>query len=136
MYTAVEHLFNSLSAPEKQRIVYLQDDMKLATAVLLYRVIHVDGRERSEEVSCYRHILTDHLQVSEDELELFQSVVEGQSLESDGLDPFIKTIRRMPMKEKQQILEMMQDISISDREYHEVELNLLGKVAKLIGIEE
>ena len=136
MYTAVEHLFASLGAPEKNRIVYLQDDMKLATAVLLYRVIHVDGRERSEEVSCYRDILTDHLQVTEDELELFQSVVEGQSLDSEGLDPFIKTIKRMPMEEKKQILAMMQDISISDREYHEVELNLLGRVAKLIGIDE
>lgn len=135
MYAIVEDLLAKLDSDSSEKIEFTQDDIRLASAVLLYRAIQVDGRIRDVEVILYRKILEDHLDVSPDELLLFESMVEDQTKANSTIQPFISVVRKMPYKNKREILEFMRDISLSDHEFHEFEVNLLARTAELLGIE-
>ena len=135
MYAIVDKLFKRLDSSGIEKIEISREDTRLATAVLLYRVIKVDGRVREEEMELYRQILENNLNVSPDELSLFESVVEDVSRSQKTLAPFIELIKKMPDKKRREILEFMHDISLSDNEFHESEVNLVGQTAILLDIE-
>jgi len=135
MYAIVEDLLAKLDSDSSEKIEFTQDDIRLASAVLLYRAIQVDGRIRDVEVILYRKILEDHLDVSPDELLLFESMVEDQTKANNTIQPFISVVRKMPYKNKRKILDFMRDISLSDQEFHEFEVNLLARTAELLDIE-
>ena len=135
MYAIVEKLTRRLESLSSEKIEISKDDTRLATAVLLFRVIQVDGRIRDEEVDLYRTILEDHLKVSADELSLFETAVEDASREEHTLEPFVRIVRKMPEEKRREILDFMRDISLSDNEFHEFEVNLVGRTAELLDIE-
>ncbi len=135
MYSIAEKLIRRLNSGGSEKIEISRDDTRLATAVLLYRVIQVDGRIRPEEVELYRRILEKHFDVSPDELSLFESAVEDASQAENTLAPFVDLVRKMPEEKRREIVEFMRDISLSDNEFHEFEVNLVGRTAELLDIE-
>ena len=135
MYSIVEKLLSRLESADSQNIEISTDDTRLATAVLLYRVIHVDGRIREVEVDLYRRILEDKLHVTADELELFESTVAGQSDAEHTMTPFINLVRKLPEDKKREIIALMHDISVIDNELHEFEVNLVARAMELLDIE-
>jgi len=116
-------------------IRYAPDDTRLAIAVLYYRVILVDGRVREEELEHFRTILCASLDVSEDELALFEEKVIEQTAQETSLAPVIETLKKLPLEHKREILRHMHQISISDSELHEFEINLVARAAKLLNID-
>jgi uncharacterized tellurite resistance protein B-like protein len=72
--------------------------------------------------------------VSAEELAIFEAEVKRVSSREPSLFPFTAIIRRMPMRTKREIVKMMKDISISDNELHEFEINLVARTAELLDI--
>ena len=134
MYSVVKSFVERLGSPGDEAIEYSKEDTRVAIAVLYYRVIMVDGRVRPQELDRYRQILSDTLSVSEDELELFEEEVLDQAKGEMSLFPFTSIIRRMPLKKRREILKHMQQISLSDFELHEFEINLVERTAELLGL--
>ena len=135
MYVVVKQFLERLGSSEDGLIEYTHGDRRIAMAVLLFRVITIDGKIREEEVRRYREILEDFLEVTPDELDLFESVVREQHSNESSLFPFTTIVRKMPMETKRQILTMMREISISDQELHEFEINLVARTAELLEID-
>ncbi|MCB1451530.1 MAG: TerB family tellurite resistance protein [Nitratireductor sp.] len=135
MYVVVKQFLERLGSSEDGLIEYTHGDRRIAMAVLLFRVITIDGKIREEEVRRYREILEDFLEVTPDELDLFESVVREQHSNESSLFPFTTIVRKMPIDTKRQILTMMREISISDQELHEFEINLVARTAELLEIE-
>ncbi|MEZ5789774.1 MAG: TerB family tellurite resistance protein [Nitratireductor sp.] len=135
MYVVVKQFLERLGSSEDGLIEYTHGDRRIAMAVLLFRVITIDGKIREEEVRRYREILEDFLEVTPDELDLFESVVREQHSNESSLFPFTTIVRKMPMDTKRQILTMMREISISDQELHEFEINLVARTAELLEID-
>ncbi|MFK7901264.1 MAG: TerB family tellurite resistance protein [Nitratireductor sp.] len=134
MYSKVKTLLDRLGDDADAKIEYSQEDTRLAVAVLYYRVIVVDGQVRPEEMEQYRTILSSSLDVSEDELELFEKTVIEHFKNETSLFPFTSIIRKLPSERRREIFKHMQAISISDRELHEFEINFLERVAELLGL--
>ncbi|MEZ5800697.1 MAG: TerB family tellurite resistance protein [Nitratireductor sp.] len=135
MYVVVKQFLERLGSSEDGLIEYTHGDRRIAMAVLLFRVITIDGKIREEEVRRYREILEDFLEVTPDELDQFESVVREQHSNESSLFPFTTIVRKMPIDTKRQILTMMREISISDQELHEFEINLVARTAELLEID-
>jgi len=136
LYSVVKNFLDLLGTSEHELIEFSADDTRTAIAVLYYRVILVDGRIRNEELHHYRVILSESLSVSEDELMLFEKTVLDQIRNERSLFPFTVIVKKLPEDKRREILEHMHQISISDRELHEFEINLVERTAELLEIED
>ncbi len=132
MYADVKKLFEKLNSECGKEIQFSPQDTRIAAAVLLFRVILVDGRVRDSELTRFREILQDHMNVEPDELALFEKVVRERIKNGTSLYSEAHNIERMPLETKQEILRFMKDISISDNELHEFEINLVVRTAEIL----
>ncbi|MGI9350623.1 MAG: TerB family tellurite resistance protein [Rhizobiaceae bacterium] len=132
MYSSFKHLLDRLEGGDGKVITYKNSDSRLMFGIILYRVILVDGHVRSEELELFRRIAETHLDISEDELSGFEETVEELARSREKFDHLIDDLKKLSNNKKDKIIEFMQDISISDREFHELELNLVSQVDALI----
>ena len=134
MYADMKSLLERIGAQKGALIQFTPKDTRVATALFLFSVIKVDGRVRHQEMTRYREILQDHLNVEPDELQLFeQKVIELYSVE-DVLFPDNEIVASMPIETRRLILGFMKEISVSDNELHEFEINLVAKAAEILGL--
>jgi len=134
MYTDMKILLEKLGNQEEELIEFTPRDTRVAAAVLLFRAIVADGRVREVELKRYREILQDHMGVEPDELRLFENVVRDQSDSETSLFPHTTIVAKMPLKTKREILQFMMEISVSDNELHEFEINLVARAAEMLGL--
>ncbi|MEM9277380.1 MAG: TerB family tellurite resistance protein [Pseudomonadota bacterium] len=132
MYSAFKDLFDKLESGDSNAITYKKNDQRLALGILLYRVILVDGRVRPEEVELFRNISETYLQVSEDELPGFESSAKELATSQEVFDQFVNDLKDLSEDKKSEIISFMKDISISDREFHELEVNLVSRIDALL----
>ena len=136
MYSVVKNFLELLDRSGTQTINFTQDDIRTAIAVLYYRVVVGDGRIKQEEMHHFRKVLSETLDVSEDEFLLFEETVLDHVRTERSLFPFTTIIKRLPVERRLEILRHMEQISVSDKELHEFELNLMVRTAQLLDIEE
>ena len=74
-------------------------------------------------------------EVSPDEMVLFEAMVREEANSERSLFPFTLVVSKMPLEAKQKIVELMREISLSDNELHEFEINLVARTAELLGID-
>ena len=128
MYSTYKELIQKLESGNQKGITYNKNDLRQTLGTLLYRVILVDGRVRSEEVELFRTIVETNLGVSEDELLSFEETVQKQATSNETFDKLVNDLKVLSEIEKSAIIAFMQDISISDQEFHELEVNLVSQV--------
>jgi uncharacterized tellurite resistance protein B-like protein len=134
MYAIVKAFLDRLGTEPHSQIRFTESESRIAMAVLLFRVVTIDGQIKDEELDLYRSLLRERLGVSAEELAIFEAEVKRVSSREPSLFPFTAIIRRMPMRTKREIVKMMKDISISDNELHEFEINLVARTAELLDI--
>ena len=135
MYSSFENFISILDAGENEVIQLSQKDPRVAIGILLYSTVHADGRVREAETNLYRHLLENYLNVPEDEFLMFEKIVSETSNEPDSINSIIEIIRQMPESKRREVLKLMKDISLSDKQFHEFEVNLVAKIAALLGLE-
>lgn len=133
MYTSVKHFLERLEK-SGDSIHLTIEDTRMAVAVLYYRVVMVDGRIRQEETKHFRDLVCRTLEVTEDELMSFEQEVLRLARQDSNLFPLTNVIRKLSRPQREAILENMKALSISDREYHEFEINLVARAAELLGL--
>ena len=134
MYSVVKSFLDRLGDSDNQIRDLSHEDTRTAIAVLYYRVIVVDGRIRPEELHLFRTVLGETLGVTEDELLLFEDHVLELIKTEKSLLPFISIVEKLPIEKRREILRHMEEISLSDRELHEFEINLVARTAELLGL--
>lgn len=109
-------------------------DHRLTIGILLYRMVIVDGRIRQIEIDLFREMLLDHLRISDDELAGFEDAVQKCSRNEVPLFGKTGMFGAMQTEQRKHLLAMMRDLSLSDMELHEFEINLLARMAELMGL--
>jgi uncharacterized tellurite resistance protein B-like protein len=132
MYAVVKAFLERLG--EGQEINFTESEYRLAMAVLLFRVVTIDGEVKETEIAVYRTLLQEKLNVSPYELDLFEATVRRESEKEASLFPFTTIVKKMPLDTRRQILNMMKEISLSDNELHEFEINLVARTAELLDL--
>lgn len=128
MFEAISRLF---SRPEEP---FDAHDPKLAVAALLVHLAAVDGEIAEEERHALRGTLIDHYNLGEAEVD--QLIAEATNRDNDAVDfyRFTSTLSSLPDAEKTEIIRMMWQVVFADHRNHELEDNMVWRVAELIHV--
>jgi len=136
MYSSFENFIKVLDSGDNEIIKLSRKDPRIAIGILLYSTVQADGRVKHEETQLYRHLLENYLNVSEDEFLMFEEIVSETCNKPDSINSIIEIIRQMPESKRREVLKLMKDISLSDKQFHEFEVNLVSRISTLLGLDE
>ncbi len=135
MFENLKTFFAGISDQNKETS-FDQNDQRLATAALLAHAMVADGVMRDVERDAVSACLTQHYDLSEEELEIL--IAEGKKADSKSVDfySFTSILRRdLDREGREKIVEMLWHVILADGVIHELEDNVVWRVAELLGIE-
>jgi uncharacterized tellurite resistance protein B-like protein len=129
MFDAIARLFAD-PAPSRSA----PTDPKLAVAALLVHLANVDGIVTGEEQETIAGALEDHFDLDPDAVR--KLVDEARRKDADAVDfyQFTSTLADLPEDERVEIIRMMWQVVFADHENHELEDNMVWRVAELIHV--
>ena len=107
---------------------------RLAVAALLVHLAAVDGVSSPAEREAVRGILIDHYDISETEVDRLIAEAHQHDAESVDFYRFTSAIANLPNDEKIAIVRMMWQVVFSDGRNHELEDNMVWRIAELIHV--
>ncbi|WP_404401223.1 TerB family tellurite resistance protein [Pelagibacterium halotolerans] len=129
MFDNLSRLFRQTSAmPEPSH------EPELAVAAILVHLAAVDGQARPEEFKMISGILQDHYGLSDGEVRKLIDEAKRQDRESVDFYKFTHELTRLEPDEKIAIIRMMWQVVFADNTNHELEDNMVWRVAELIGV--
>ena len=128
MFEAITRLFN------KPETTLSSSDPKLSVAVLLVHLAAVDGQMKDEERTAIKGALIDHYDM--DEASVDKLIKEAALRDAEAVDffKFTQSITRLDMEDRIEIVRMMWMVVFSDKKNHELEDNMVWRIAELIGV--
>lgn len=129
MFQALSRLFSGPKLPENISV-----DPSLAVAALLVHLASVDGVVTDEEQKMITGVLQDHFDMDETEVE--KLVTEATRRDKDAVDfyQFTSTLSKLEEEERVNIIRLMWQVVFADDQNHELEDNMVWRVAELIGV--
>lgn len=113
-----------------------RDNPRIAVAALIIHLMDADGLRLDAEADSLRGALTSLFGVTDGDLE---SLVEaGEKADSEAVDlyAFTSVIKRhLDQEARAELVGILWDVVYADGERHELEDNLVWRIAELIGVE-
>jgi uncharacterized tellurite resistance protein B-like protein len=128
MFEAITRLFNRPDAGQDNH------DPKLAVAALLVHLAAVDGQMKDEERKAIKGALQDHYDLDEASVEKLVREAALRDAEAVDFYRFTQGITQLPMDDRVEIVRMMWMVVFSDKKNHELEDNMVWRIAELIGV--
>lgn len=113
-----------------------EDDPQVAAAALLFHVMDADGVRSTEEHALLAAVLQNHFGV--DDRELKRLLRAGESAEREAVDLYTFTSvlkRHLDMDARVEFIRVVWEVVYADGIRHEVEDNLVWRIAELLGVE-
>ena len=129
MFDAISRLFNT--RPDAAPLAL---EPKLAVAALLVHLAAVDGAVKPEEREAVKGALTDFYGLDENEVEKLIDEAHRHDSESVDFYRFTSAISSLPEEEKIEIVRMMWQVVFADKKNHELEDNMVWRIAELIHV--
>lgn len=129
MFDAIKSLFAVPESPDNQPI-----DTKMSVAALLVHLASVDGVVTTEERETISGVLQDHFDLDEHQVE--RLIEEATRRDKDAVDfyQFTSALSKLEEKERINIIRLMWQVVFADDYNHELEDNMVWRVAELIGV--
>ena len=128
MFEALTRLFAKPEAPADLH------DPKLAVAALLVHLAAVDGSMQDSERQAIRGALMDHYDLDEPSVDKLIREAQKRDAESVDFYKFTSGLTRLDMGDRIEIIRMMWTVVFADRKNHELEDNMVWRIAELIGV--
>jgi uncharacterized tellurite resistance protein B-like protein len=112
------------------------DDPRVAAAALMIHVMDADGIRRSGETTALRHALSETYDIAGEELDALLAAGERADQEAVDLYSFTSVLKRhLDEQARVEFIGIMWDVVYADGELHELEDNIVWRVAELIGVD-
>ena len=128
MFDALARLF---SRPDATALAL---EPRLAVAALLVHLAAVDGAVKDEERKALKGALEDFYELSEDEVEKLIEEATHHDNESVDFYRFTSALSSLDNEERIEIVRMMWQVVFADKKNHELEDNMVWRIAELIGV--
>ncbi len=109
-------------------------DAKLSVATLLVHLAAVDGIITDNERKTIASVLSEHFNLTADEVKRLVAEATHRDAESVDFYHFTATLTRLPEEDRIEIIRQMWQVVFADGHNHELEDNMVWRVAELIGI--
>jgi uncharacterized tellurite resistance protein B-like protein len=129
MFDALSRLFTSRPEPVSSAI-----EPKLAVAALLVHLSAIDGAMKPEEREATKGALMDFYGLGEDEVEKLIAEAARHDAESVDFYRFTSALSSLPEADKLEIIRMMWQVVFADKKNHELEDNMVWRIAELIHV--
>lgn len=129
MFDAIARLFGQPETNAAQPM-----EPRMVVAALLVHLASVDGASSPIEAKAIANALKDHYGLEEGEVK--KLLAEAQRRDRDAVDfyQFTTRLARLEEVEKIEIIRMMWQVVFADDSNHELEDNMVWRVAELIGV--
>ncbi len=128
MFDALRSIFQRPDA------TVLSMEPRLAVAALLVHLAAIDGTISADERTAVRGTLMDYYSLSEPEVEKLIAEATRRDQESVDFYRFTSALSSLDEAEKLEIIRMMWQVVFADRRNHELEDNMVWRIAELIGV--
>lgn len=128
MFEAITRLF---SKPEAALDLH---DPKLATAALLVHLAAVDGQMKDAERKAIKEALQDHYDMDEASVDKLVQQAALRDAEAVDFYKFTSTLTQLSMDDRIEIVRMMWTVVFADSKNHELEDNMVWRIAELLGV--
>ena len=128
MFEALRSIF------AKPDATMLSMEPRLAVAALLVHLAAVDGTTSPAERDAVRHTLMDHYDLDENEVENLMAEATRRDSESVDFYRFTSALSSLESSERIEIIRMMWQVVFADDKNHELEDNMVWRIAELIGV--
>ena len=129
MFKAISNLFANPKQSKEQPI-----DTKLAVAALLVHLTDIDGETTKKEQEIVSNVLREHFQLDAAQVEELIKSAHVKDDEAVDFYQFTSIITRLEMEQRIKIIAMMWQVVFADGKNHELEDNMIWRVAELIGV--
>lgn len=129
MFDAISRFFSD-SADTRMA----DNDPRLAVAVLLVHLAAVDGTVGDEEKLAVRGALQDYYGLDEDIVRKLVHEARRRDAEAVDFYHFTSALAQLPEEQRIDIVRMMWQVVFADKKNHEMEDNMVWRVAELIGV--
>jgi uncharacterized tellurite resistance protein B-like protein len=129
MFDAIARLFAPPETPSD-----LHPEPRLAVAALLVHLSAVDGQVTDDERDAVKGALTDFYALEETEVD--QLIADATRRDREAVDyyRFTSALRQLGSEERIEIIRMMWQVVFADGKNHELEDNMVWRIAELIGV--
>ena len=134
-WTTLTELFERLTHPGAHAGNLREEELRLAAAALLVHATAIDGEVADEERRKLKALLQAHFGLGDDEAR--QLIREAIVRDHGAVDFYRFTsvlCAQLDQDGRKQVIEMLWEIAMADRVVHEFELNLVWRVAELLGV--
>jgi uncharacterized tellurite resistance protein B-like protein len=112
------------------------DDPRVAAAALLFHVVNADGEHGDKERETVERVMTEAYDIGEGELPGIISAAEEAEREAVDLYGFTSVLKRnLDEEARTEFIGLLWEVVYADGELHEVEDNIVWRVAELIGVD-
>ncbi|WP_019170868.1 TerB family tellurite resistance protein [Pseudaminobacter salicylatoxidans] len=135
MFDRVLSFFRDLPAGMTGAGTLHADDPRVAATALLYHVMNADGVRQDAEWERLKDVLSEAYGASGTELDAL--VTAGEKAEREAIDLYAFTsvlMRRLDEPARVEFIRLMWEIVYADGEVHELEDNIIWRVAELLGV--
>ena len=129
MFSAITKLF-SAKQPETEKPI----DSKLAVAALLVHLIDIDGETTDQEREIVSAVLQEHFDLTSGQVTDLVKIAHQKDQEAVDFYQFTSIITQLEMSQRIDIIAMMWKVVFTDGKNHEMEDNMVWRVAELIGV--
>lgn len=108
----------------------------MAAAALLFHVMDADGERHAAEIERLEEVMRDSYGVSGAELRAL--VAAGEDADRDAVDLYAFTSvlgRQLDTEGRRELIRIMWEVVYADGQLHELEDNIVWRVAELIGVD-
>lgn len=136
MFDRLRHFLREAAGDDSRRKGALtRDDPRVAMAALLFHVVEADGIVSSGETETLRAALREEYDLDDSELEAI--IRAGRKADDEAVDLFRFTSvlkRTLDAEQKVGLVEMMWELVYADGIRHELEDNMVWRIAELLGV--
>jgi uncharacterized tellurite resistance protein B-like protein len=129
MFDAISRLFSNPADATSFAI-----EPRLAVAALLVHLAAVDGTVSDLERDAVKGSLMDYYGLGEEEVKKLVADATRRDAESVDFYRFTSAIASLPEDEKIEIVRMMWQVVFADKKNHELEDNMVWRIAELIHV--
>jgi len=137
MFERIAAFLKELNAsPDENDGGFSRDDPRLAAAALMYHVIGADGVYSDVEMDRLGDLLQENYALDDETLSRLVAAARAADREAVDLYQFTSVLMRsLSGDERLKFIELLWEIVYSDGENHELEDNLVWRVAELLGVD-
>ncbi|MEM9278673.1 MAG: TerB family tellurite resistance protein [Pseudomonadota bacterium] len=135
MFDTIKKFITDLSDSEEPK-EFIHSRMQLAEAALMYHVIAVDGVIKDDEKTRMAEILAKHFDLDEQETKHLAKDAKNAENEAIDLYKFTSVLKHaLSEEERNVIIEHLWEMVFADGVVHELEDNVVWRVAELLGVD-